>query len=102
MSENIYYWIGWVLKWTQFNLFRIFNINFFQYLDGRFVFGLPRQHPVMAHQKFSQFPKKITNVQDLVSLLILRIVAGSLRALIILETEPTPITSLGNNDKFKI
>ena len=29
MSENIYYWIGWVLKWTQFNLFRIFNINFF-------------------------------------------------------------------------
>ena len=64
------------------------------------MYGQPKLHPVMVHQKFSLFPKKITNVQDLVSLLIQRTVDGSLRALIILETEPSPITSLGNNDKF--
>ena len=70
------------------------NCNF-HLSDGRCAFGQLKRLLAMDLLRFSQFPRKITNVLVRVSLLILKIVAGFLLVWIILGTEPIHITNSG-------
>ena len=77
-----------------FDSYVALNCNF-HFSDGRCAFGQLKRLLAMDLPRFSQFPRKITNVLVRVSLLILKIVAGFLLVWIILGTEPIHITNSG-------